>query len=599
MTTDKNSMLYWYPLVKDIDVPQPKTVIVEMSLQSDSITAPINKHLSQIRNAVDAVGGYPVFMRTDLMSGKFNWSKTCYCTGEPELVANIQRLVEFSENCDMIGRPVSALVFREFIEIESAFRAFHGLPISKERRYFVRDGKVECSHPYWCCSSDTEILTEDGFKLFPELEGSEKVFTLNPDNGEIELITPIRKIGYHYKGNMVHIKNRSFDMLVTPEHRIPIMENNGIRLIEAKDIRYNSRIPRTGLWIGNSKTHVEIAGREYPAHDFFEFLGYYLAEGCYSPPTKSNSDRLALFQKREGIFPIVSCLNRLGIDHTISEGKSCCSISIHKKEYSDLARYLDLGKSYEKFIPSELKEYSPESLKAFLDAFLYGDGSIRDNADRKHKNPHFSFRSTGKVYYTSSVRLANDICELILKVGKRPSLYQYHKKKPFQIKGKRYSTKHPVFTIRECNSHPFITKHPSAMPNNNKPFVNIDYDGMVYCVELPKNHIIYIKRNGKCSWTGNCEEAIRFWRSPDEPHGWRTKLENLNYEDIEEVELLTGYAGKVASVLPGYWSVDFCHSRSPIRGMPFDCMWWYFIDCALGENSWHPECQLNHEVNNP
>jgi hypothetical protein len=33
--------------------------------------------------------------------------------------------------------------------LNSGFKAFEGMPVSKERRYFVRDGKVVCKHPYW------------------------------------------------------------------------------------------------------------------------------------------------------------------------------------------------------------------------------------------------------------------------------------------------------------------------------------------------------------------------------------------------------------------------------------------------------------------
>ena len=46
----------------------------------------------------------------------------------------------------------------------------------------------------------------------------------------------------------------------------------------------------------------------------------------------------------------------------------------------------------------------------------------------------------------------------------------------------------------------------------DKEFVNftdcfvekIDYTGMVYCVELPKYHTLWTKRNDKASWNGNC-----------------------------------------------------------------------------------------------
>ncbi|MCR5027167.1 MAG: hypothetical protein K6A34_06985 [Methanobrevibacter sp.] len=45
-----------------------------------------------------------------------------------------------------------------------------------------------------------------------------------------------------------------------------------------------------------------------------------------------------------------------------------------------------------------------------------------------------------------------------------------------------------------------------------KEFVNfndcyvekIEYTGMVYCVELPKYHTLWVKRNNKVSWNGNC-----------------------------------------------------------------------------------------------
>lgn len=41
------------------------------------------------------------------------------------------------------------IVVREFIYLSYRFRAFGGLPIGCERRYFIRDGKVVCHHAYW------------------------------------------------------------------------------------------------------------------------------------------------------------------------------------------------------------------------------------------------------------------------------------------------------------------------------------------------------------------------------------------------------------------------------------------------------------------
>ena len=32
----------------------------------------------------------------------------------------------------------------------------------------------------------------------------------------------------------------------------------------------------------------------------------------------------------------------------------------------------------------------------------------------------------------------------------------------------------------------------------------MEYDGFVYDIELEKNHIFYVRRNGKCVWGSNC-----------------------------------------------------------------------------------------------
>jgi len=38
---------------------------------------------------------------------------------------------------------------REFLRLDASFTAFHGLPISREWRFFADGEKVRCFHPYW------------------------------------------------------------------------------------------------------------------------------------------------------------------------------------------------------------------------------------------------------------------------------------------------------------------------------------------------------------------------------------------------------------------------------------------------------------------
>lgn len=157
MINEKNrltSLAYWFDKIRDLGIPVPKTVLI----QADRMN---------ILNAIEGVGtldpwlvgtiaevartlGYPVFMRTDLCSAKHNWENTCFLQKEEDIQKNLFYLAEYNEMADGLGLPYKYIVLREFLELETSFTAFYGnMPINKERRYFIQDGKVLCHHPYW------------------------------------------------------------------------------------------------------------------------------------------------------------------------------------------------------------------------------------------------------------------------------------------------------------------------------------------------------------------------------------------------------------------------------------------------------------------
>jgi hypothetical protein len=152
---NKTSMLYWWPKVELLEIPVPRTTfiaadsrhilsVMENGAELDSTFA---AHLKDVASDF----GYPVFVRTDLSSGKHGWEKTCFVSSENNLIRNTLGVCEENElgPCFM-GPPYEAIVLREFIELEAPFVAFYGkLPVNRERRYFIRDGKIECHHPYW------------------------------------------------------------------------------------------------------------------------------------------------------------------------------------------------------------------------------------------------------------------------------------------------------------------------------------------------------------------------------------------------------------------------------------------------------------------
>jgi hypothetical protein len=152
---NKNSLCYWYEITKGLDIPQPYTVIYKIpedhlkQLRIEQFPKQIiddsKKIINQDPNLI-----YPIFLRTDQASGKHGWKRSCFVEKEETLKSNIYEVIIANLLADILGLPFTALVFREYIPLESKFTAFWGeLPIAKERRIFIKNGKIQCSHPYW------------------------------------------------------------------------------------------------------------------------------------------------------------------------------------------------------------------------------------------------------------------------------------------------------------------------------------------------------------------------------------------------------------------------------------------------------------------
>jgi len=92
-----------------------------------------------------------------------------------------------------------------------------------------------------------------------------------------------------------------------------------------------------------------------------------------------------------------------------------------------------------------------------------------------------------RAFYISSLTMAGDIQELLLKLGMAGNI---------NVKGKRKKNFVYHVHILHDKKDDFLT------PNYPKRNI-VSYDGFVYCVNV-KNHVIYIRRNGKVLFCGNC-----------------------------------------------------------------------------------------------
>ncbi len=375
-----------------------------------------------------------------------------------------------------------------------------------------------------CYSEDTEVLTLEGWKSFKEVKGNEIFASINPDTHEIEYVPACRKIAYPYKGKMIHLKAPNFDLLVTPDHNMAYISSwkykyrkkkgkiPKIELREARTLADSDVIPRTGNWKGIEKETIQIGNLEFDTYYFMKFMGWYLSEGSITKKSKNHWQIKISQEKDEYIPEILDTCNSL-FKNLFNIHKWTGGIFITGSDKSFYEYLKKLGKSYEKYIPAELKQLSPKYLRALLDTYIKGDGTTYNTQkiNSKKGNKWEANFSDYKIYFTSSKKLADDISELILKCGKLPSIKLPSGGEEVKFKNGIYKIKHPVWIIAELNSKNFhIRKRDrnKAKTGQKRNYFEIDYEGYVYCVELEKNHILYVRRNGKCCWSGNCRSVV-------------------------------------------------------------------------------------------
>jgi len=153
-----NDITFWYPRLLHLKCPMPKTIIIHTNVDMERFSGGeepegIDEFLVEIREAIKKIG-LPVFLKTGYTSNKHDWKNSCFISKNStfkDLKKHIFNLVEFSAIAT-IDRfmPCDFWAVREIIKTKPYFTYFSGeMPITKERRIFVRNGKVECSHSYW------------------------------------------------------------------------------------------------------------------------------------------------------------------------------------------------------------------------------------------------------------------------------------------------------------------------------------------------------------------------------------------------------------------------------------------------------------------
>lgn len=83
-----------------------------------------------------------------------------------------------------------------------------------------------------CYDDQTEVLTTAGWKLFKDVSFNDKFYTLTAGR-KIEVHNPINIFQYDYAGDLYHFSTDSLDLMVTPNHRMLVVNDTELEIRNA------------------------------------------------------------------------------------------------------------------------------------------------------------------------------------------------------------------------------------------------------------------------------------------------------------------------------------------------------------------------------
>ena len=355
--------------------------------------------------------------------------------------------------------------------------------------------------PYGCCySADTDILTRDGWKKFPELTPTDQVLTYNIGRNVAEYQRPIAHFAYKYTGRMYVQHNRRLQTCVTPNHKMLVawdcthdqllnpqlieagsLEGKPMAYLLASVVDGGAEVEQFALpeVVGGNHKHY-FPQRSIPMDDWLRFLGWYITEGhCHhSEKTGNCTVTLTTYYRADEAMAV---MRAIGLSPVVDKHHLTAT---SRQVYEYVKRF---GKSHDKYIPLEIKALGARQLRILLQALMDGDGHTHS----KH----------GWKYTTVSRQLADDVQEVALKCGLAASVQ-------LDLEGC-----YRVYISSTRTAH-------SNLGENRSEWV--DYDGMVYCVEVP-NSTVMVRQNGYAYFSGNSKGAAdQYVRDYARIYGLRT-----------------------------------------------------------------------------
>jgi len=353
-------------------------------------------------------------------------------------------------------------------------------------------------------TNDIQVLTPEGWKTYEEINDDDLVGTFNKESGILEFQQFTQRHEYEYDsslyGPLYSFGDKLMDIPVTPNHRMLVRKGrwtDRYDTVMSQDVKRHHKIPCRVGW--NGKLPPSLPYRSCSAlsnmslHDFLRFAGYYVSEGHVQKWFKSrvstekvpqsigisqNVDQPA-YEKIKSLMYGIS-------DRAYIHKDERREVATHTVKISDvrLADYMvqEFGAgSSEKLVPRWILDLPKAELRIFLNAAMEGDGQTREMKTGRR------FR-----YSTVSKHLADDIFEIVLKLGYTPYV---------TVESVKSLHRSDIYRVSWSNLN--RTKERQVQDISRR-----DYKGKVWCLTVPNEYLV-VRFSGRCFIVGNSGKILQ------------------------------------------------------------------------------------------
>jgi len=328
-------------------------------------------------------------------------------------------------------------------------------------QYGARTGRFSTNSPN-CFDGRTEILTPEGWESVGNLSlGKQSVAQWDPRTDTISFVAPTNVIHQPYDGNMVVLLNQHIDLVLTPDHRCPLIGRDGkLRVVPASEYKADFKQLHAALYAPKSSLDL--------SHAELRFLVAVQADGSWS------YDRIDLgFNKVRKAERLERILTEIDAEFKVRKDPSK---KINKFRFTVRGGAVSLAKEW----LTERKQFGPwvarmgrDQLAVFCEELFHWDGCLKNES-----------------MYSSSEKVNADWAQIALLLnGQRAKIREYMPKSG--------RVNYQVDTVKRGYSW-----------TTNIEKTEVKSDGVVHCLTVPSGFVV-VRRNGKACISGQSQNFPR------------------------------------------------------------------------------------------